>query len=107
MREYYKKIAGRVALLVTVASIVLGVIIDELSGLGNIDLLAKIIIVGTVGFVSHLIMEWVPKLFLNEKKLSGLYLITYDDSKNNLCSIVNFEQNTSIGRYSIDIYDCY
>ena len=106
MREY-EKTASRVGLLVAVVALVVQVIANEIDSVGDMGLAAKLIIAVAVGSISFLIMEWLPKLLLKERLLCGLYMITYNNNRNNLCSIVNIENNHQRDRYSIDIYDCY
>lgn len=106
MREY-EKIASRVGLLVAVTALVIQVIANEIPSIGQLALLNKLLISVIVGILSFAIMEWVPRLLIREKTLCGLYIITYENHGNNLCSIVNIEHNFQGDRYSVDLYDCY
>lgn len=105
MREY-EKIAKRVGLIVAVATLMLQIIFNEISYL-TINLFMKLILAVIAGFITFSISNNFPRLAMRERELCGLYMITYNDAKANLCSILNINYNKSIDKYLIDLYDCY
>jgi hypothetical protein len=106
VREY-EKTASRVGLLVVVTLLVVQVIANEIPSTNSMDLKTKLLIAVSIGILSFFITEIFPKLWFKEKSLCGLYIITYDNDRDGLCSIVNIEHNYQRDKYSIDVYDCY